>query len=130
MNSKRRPFYFLATAALIVAAPRAKAELIQVTWDSNGRYEHQLTVAPAKFAEVCDRLKPGAQVQWTFEGSAPMNFNIHYHEDKAVRFPAKEDGSTSSKGTLNVTSEQVYCWTWSNKGQADVRLKLELLKQP
>lgn len=56
MNSKRRPFYFLATAALIVAAPRAKAELIQVTWDSNGRYEHQLTVAPAKFAEVCDRL--------------------------------------------------------------------------
>lgn len=67
MNSKRRPFYFLATAALIVAAPRAKAELIQVTWDSNGRYEHQLTVAPAKFAEVCDRLKPGAQVQWTFE---------------------------------------------------------------
>lgn len=47
-----------------------------------------------------------------------------------MRFPAKEDGSTSSKGTLNVTSEQVYCWTWSNKGQADVRLKLELLKQP
>lgn len=126
-----RVFVAGSYAALFsTAAPWAHAQLVEVNWDAGGHFERQASVAPGKFLEVCDKLKPGTQVQWKFKGSAPTNFNIHYHEGKDVHFPAKEDGSSSSNGTLNVSSEQAYCWMWSNKGQAEVQLSLELHKQP
>ena len=115
-------------AALVFAAPFANAQLVEVRWDSKGHFEHQAPLGPGKFLEVCDKLKAGTKVQWTFNGSAPTNFNIHYHEGKDVHYPAKEDGSTGSQGLLDATSEQDYCWMWSNKSAGEVKLSLELRK--
>jgi hypothetical protein len=55
-----------------------------------------------------------------------MNFNVHYHEGKEVRFPAKEDNSRKSQGTLDVTSGQDYCWMWSNKAKEPAELSVNL----
>ena len=31
---------------------------------------------------------------WSFEAPAPLDFNIHYHEGKKVRFPAEKSQVT------------------------------------
>lgn len=125
----RRHFWIGAPIALAVALPvAARAEVIDITWDAAGRFERQLTVAPGKFAEVCGKLNPPVDVQWQFTANVPLNFNIHYHEGKAVKFPAKQDGVAEGSGKLGVGIQQDYCWMWTNKGSAPVSLTVDLAR--
>ena len=40
------------------------------------------------------------RLTWSFDAAAPMDFNIHYHEGKEVRFPAKKSKVVKDAGTL------------------------------
>ncbi len=116
-----------ALIALAVAMPvAARAEVVDIIWDAAGRFERQLTVAPGAFAEVCGKLNPPAGVQWQFSASAPLNFNIHYHEGKAVKFPAKQDGVAEGSGKLGVEARQDYCCMWSNNSAKESTLRFAL----
>ena len=117
-------------AALAAPVPSGAADLVRIEWDSAGVFERRLTLAPGRFAEVCGRLDPGARVDWRFDASQPSDFNIHYHEGRAVRYPAKEEGRTQSAGILEVTRAEDYCWMWSNRsvGPLEVRVRLQRLK--
>lgn len=117
----------LSFATLVFVAPLAQAGL-DIAWDAQQRFQQQLQVEPGGFIELCGKLSRGAKVQWRFDAGAPMNFNIHYHEGKEVRFPAREVGSLRSEGTLDVKSNQDYCWMWSNEGKAPVALSVHLSK--
>lgn len=122
---------FLATLlATSVLAPFAHAQLIEIEWDARQQFARSVDVAPGKFAEVCGRLAPPASVAWQFETAVPLNFNVHYHEGKEVRFPAKAEAQTRLEGVLEVTTGQDYCWMWSNKGTAPARLSFGLKKAP
>ena len=85
-------------------------------------------MAPGKFAEWCGKLQRDDKVQWQFEASAPLNFNVHYHEGKEVRFPAKQDSVAKADGRLDVALDQDYCWMWTNKSATPVSLKARLQK--
>lgn len=123
----RKRFWIGAGIALAVALPvAARAEVVDIAWDAAGRFEKQLTVAPGKFAEVCGKLNPPADVQWQFSVNVPLNFNIHYHEGKAVKFPAKQDGVAEGSGKLGVEIQQDYCWMWTNKSASAARLQIKL----
>ena len=76
---------------MAVIAIDARAELVDIRWDSAGLFETTMQVAPGKFAEVCGQLAKDQSVVWSFKADQPMNFNIHYHEGKQVVFPAKQD---------------------------------------
>ena len=117
---------WLLLAALAAAAPLAGAQVIEIAWDGQGRFEREVRAEPGKFVELCGKLSPGSQVRWRFEADAATHFNLHYHEGKEVRFPVKEDGVRSSKGTLDVRSTQDYCWMWSNKGPAPATIAVKL----
>jgi hypothetical protein len=104
----------------------ASAEIIDIAWGPEGRFERVTTVAPGKFAEVCGRLRKGQSIEWSFESDAALDFNIHYHQGKKVVFPAKRDGTAKSGGTLVVALDQDYCWMWTNKSGAEVKLTLAL----
>lgn len=123
----RLHFWIGAVIALAVALPvAARAEVVDITWDAVGRFERQLTVAPGKLAEVCGKLNPPADVQWQFSANVPLNFNIHYHEGKAVKFPAKQDGVAEGSGKLGVEIQQDYCWMWTNKSASAATLHIKL----
>ena len=68
--------------ALLVAAGNARAELIDIAWDSAGHFEKTVSVSPGKFAEVCGKLSKGEAIAWSFRSDHPMNFNVHFHEGK------------------------------------------------
>ena len=112
-----------------VAFDAAAAELLPLEWSAEGRFATELKVAAGKFVEACGKLPAKARVRWRFEAGAPMDFNIHFHEGKAVRFPARQEGVAEANGTLDAPSAQDYCWMWTNKSPAETTLKLELSRR-
>lgn len=117
--------YFLA-AMLLTSASAASAEIVDIQWSGDGRFEHSTSVAPGKFVEVCGKLAAGLQVRWQFDAAAPLDFNVHYHLGKEVVFPAKLSAVASARDVLDVRIAQDYCWMWSNKSTASTRLTLNL----
>ena len=113
----------LALAALTV---NAIADIVDIAWDTSGRFERTLNVAPGKFAELCGKLPAGLKVRWDFEASAPLDFNVHYHVGKEVVFPTKFAAVATAKDTLDTRIEQDYCWTWSNKSAAPAKFTVVL----
>ena len=123
-----KPMIALAVALAALSEPAA-AELVPVEWDSAGQFSKDLPVAPGKFVEVCEKLPKAAKVDWSFSAAAPLDFNIHFHEGKKVRFPARKDQVAKDAGTLVTKVSQDYCWMWTNKAAVDVALSIKLAKR-
>ncbi len=116
--------------ALIAAATSAaaRADLVDIAWSAQGRFEHRMTVAPGKFAEVCGKLAKADSVAWRFEASGPLDFNVHYHEGKEVHYPERRKALAGASGQLRVALDQDYCWMWTNKSGQSVDLRLQLAR--
>lgn len=119
----------VVSLALVLVCDLVHAQLVPVNWDASGQFAHKTSIAPGKFIEVCEKLPHSSKVAWSFRSAAPLNFNIHYHEGKEVKFPAKRDGSSSAEGVFDVTVEQDYCWMWTNKGTSPATLDLTLKRE-
>jgi hypothetical protein len=116
----------LALAMSFGATQAADTGLVDIDWTADGEFAKDLMVAPTKFVEVCGKLAADTKVMWSFDASAPLNFNVHYHEGKKVIFPAKQDGVAKADGVVEAKAPQDYCWMWTNKAAAPATLKLEL----
>lgn len=124
----QRTFRVLVLAVTGLVPPAAHAEIIDIAWSDQGRFVQELTVAPGKFAEACGKLQRGEAVAWRFEAGGPLDFNIHFHEGKAVRYPARRNAVAAAQGQLKVALDQDYCWMWSNKSAQPVDLRLTLTR--
>ncbi len=113
-------------AATLAGTAFAAAHIVNIAWAPEGRFAHKAQVAAGKFVEVCGTLASGDAVRWSYEASAPMDFNIHYHVGKEAVFPAKQAQVSAGRDTLKVTVAQDYCWMWTNKGTAPVSVVVEL----
>ena len=120
----RAPILLLSLAF----ATSSAAELIDIEWGAAGTFSRTVVVPPAKFAEVCGALAPGESVRWSFASDRPLDFNVHYHVAKEVRYPAKRDAVAAFHGRLDVSERQTYCWMWSNRAASEARLQLTLAR--
>ena len=118
----------VALILAILCSTAARADIIDIAWNEQGRFERRVSVAPGKFAEVCGKLARADSVAWRFEASGPLNFNIHYHEGKDVRYPERRDALAGASGRLQVVLDQDYCWMWTNKSGQAVDLNLLLTR--
>ena len=118
----------VALSLAILCSTAARADIIDIAWNEQGRFERRVSVAPGKFAEVCGKLARADSVVWRFEASGPLNFNIHYHEGKDVRYPERRDALAGASGRLQVVLDQDYCWMWTNKSGQAVDLNLLLTR--
>lgn len=118
----------LGSLCVVVLSTGAQAEIVDIAWSGDGRFERRLTVAPGKFAEVCGKLAKAQSVAWRFDAGGPLNFNIHYHEGKDVRYPERRDALASASGQLRVALDQDYCWMWTNKSAQPIDLQLLLTR--
>ena len=112
----------------LVLNPVSFAEIIEVKWNADGKFEHTQSVASGKFVEICETLAKGSAAAWQFKASAPLNFNVHFHQGKEVAFPEKQDGVSELRGTLIAKSNNDYCWMWTNKGDTPTTLSVLLTK--
>lgn len=106
----------------------SNAEIVDVKWDTAGKFERVQSVAAGKFVEICENLAKDSVVTWEFKASAPLNFNVHFHQGKEVSFPEKQDGVSERQGTLIAPSKEDYCWMWTNKGDAASNIRVLLAK--
>ena len=118
----------VALILAILCSTAVRAAIIDIAWNEQGRFERRVSVAPGKFAEVCGKLARADSVAWRFEASGPLNFNIHYHEGKDVRYPERRDALAGASGRLQVALDQDYCWMWTNKSGQAVDLNLLLTR--
>ena len=62
--------------------------------------------------EECAKLQPGDRLEYSFNADAPVSFNIHYHEGKAVIMPVTRDKVKSDGGEFKALIAQDYCLMW------------------
>lgn len=119
---------FLLIAAFFLLCEPARAEMVPITWDSQGEFAKSVGVKPGQFVELCEKLPAGAKVSWRFKADAALDFNVHFHEGKAVRYPVRQEQVTEAQGVLEAPGAQDYCWMWVNKvkGGSPVTLAIEL----
>jgi len=112
--------------ALLTSHPHAAgATMVDLKW-TDGSFTHKSGVAPGKFLEVCGKLKKDQKIAWRFTGSAPTDFNIHYHVGKDVVYSEQRKAAGSAEGVLVVPLDQDYCWMWSNKSAQALDITLQL----
>jgi len=71
-----------------------------------------LPVPSYQIHEECLRLEPGDRVEYGFESTEPVDFNVHYHEGNAVVMPVVRDKSREDAGFYAVQIAQDYCLMW------------------
>lgn len=69
-------------------------------------------IAPYAMHEECMRLERGDRLDWRYGSSAPLAFNIHYHEGDAVLAPVVRDDSTGDSGTFEARTAHDHCLLW------------------
>jgi hypothetical protein len=131
LNRALLAFALPMTVGLWAAAPvlAAKGELIDIAWSPDGSFGRDVRVAPSKFVEVCGRLPAGTAVAWRFESGARLDFNVHFHEGKDVRYPTRQAKVARATGTLDAPVDQDYCWMWTNPTAAEATLNFMLQKR-
>ena len=87
---------------------------------SKGQIE--TTIEPGKVHEKCLKLIPGQVLDYSFETSTPMDFNIHYHKFKEVIYPVHQKSIFRKKSLFNPEREEVYCMMWSNPSAQSIFL--------
>ena len=72
---------------------------------------------PYQMHEECASLVPGDRLRYRFESTAPLAFNIHYHEGKAVVMPVTRERVSADEGTFAPLVAHDYCLTWEAGAQ-------------
>ena len=80
------------------------------------------TIKPSGVHEDCMELLSGQILEYSFEASKPLNFNVHYHEDHDVVYGITKDGVSGDKGTFRCEKKQYHCLMWTNPGSEPVGL--------
>jgi hypothetical protein len=105
----RVPTGAIAGGALLALASCAAAPVIDPGKPLEVR-AHPLP--PYQVHEECASLRPGDRLHYRFESKAPLAFNIHYHEGKAVVMPVTRERVTADEGTFVPLVAQDYCLMW------------------
>ena len=65
------------------------------------------TLKPNKIVEKCMSLVPPQKIEYRFESSAKLNFNLHYHKGEQVYYPVKLDRTNGESGLYEVKAKEV-----------------------
>jgi hypothetical protein len=112
---KRLLWFFVAAAPLAFAAEPARPN-----WQSL-----DTTLEPGKVLEHCDALEKGEKRRYHWKSSAPVDFNVHYHQEQEVFYPVKRDAMRGDGGTFVAKSGQEYCWMWTARN-APARIEAQV----
>ena len=81
------------------------------------------------FREHCDRLAAGEKRLFHWKSTAPVDFNVHYHQGNDPIYALKRDAMRGDGGTLTAKVEQDYCWMWTARN-APARVQGQVETRP
>jgi hypothetical protein len=71
-----------------------------------------LELSPYGIHEECRTLAPGDRLDYRFNSTAPVAFNIHYHDGNAIVIPITHEGVTADSGIFHPALRQDFCLMW------------------
>jgi hypothetical protein len=87
-------------------------------------HKRDVAVGPHGFAELNLLMESGAAITYSWNSTAPLEFNIHTHTASGVQDFAQE--TTAGKaGTFRAPAKGGYSLLWENKGFATIQLHYE-----
>ena len=81
-----------------------------------------VVLKPGKTHEKCMVLDSGQKLEYRFEATAKINFNLHYDKGDSLYYPVKLDRTTGESGIYETKSREKYCLLWENRTDADVEV--------
>ncbi|HDZ61923.1 MAG TPA: hypothetical protein ENH40_02105 [Nitrospirae bacterium] len=91
-------------------------------------------IAPNKGYEECFELRPGQVLEYSFNTSKPVDYNIHYHAEDDVHYPVSEKNVSTASGELKVedleyyTEEQeFFCLMWESNNNEYLSLECDYM---
>jgi hypothetical protein len=88
-------------------------------------YDKVVIIKPSGIHEDCFEILPDQKLECVFEGTKPLDFNIHYHEDKEIYYPVKKDNVSIDEDVFYPEIKQYYCLMWTNKKNRTITLTYE-----
>ncbi|MEO8306186.1 MAG: hypothetical protein ABI724_18905 [Betaproteobacteria bacterium] len=85
-------------------------------------------ILPNEWHEECLHLAVGDRVEFAFESTQPVDFNIHYHEGKTVVMPISRNKTQAESGVFASPIVQDYCLMWEagvTGAAIDYRIRLK-----
>jgi hypothetical protein len=86
------------------------------------------SIKPSGQHEECYDLKPGIVMEYEFETSDFVNFNIHYHAGNKLKLPVHKKGVLMDEGTVDPSKHTYYssdtpsyCLMWINSNEEVVK---------
>jgi hypothetical protein len=76
------------------------------------RVVDRMVVAPYASHELCAHLSAGDRLDYRYQSSAAVDYEIHFREDNAVLAPVVREQSTSDSGTFVAPAPREYCLAW------------------
>ena len=110
-----------ACALALVAAGCTTAP----AWERLPASPLRLTAAPGKTVEQCFALAAGERVEYQFEATGALDFNLHTHRGGEVVMPVKIPQIREQAGTFASPRREEYCMMWSNQSAVPVRISGE-----
>jgi hypothetical protein len=74
-----------------------------------------LDLKPGKVHEECLTIAKGANIDFEWSATQPVDFNIHFHRGDEVSYPVKADNARQKKGRFSPGAKEDYCWMWTAK---------------
>jgi len=115
----------LSIAAMVVAG--CAGSRTRGSGSENGEYI-SFTIKPSGQYEKCFDLKPGIVMEYEFETSDFVNFNVHYHSGDKLKLPVHKKGVLMDEGTVDPSKHTYYssdtpsyCLMWINSNEESVK---------
>ncbi len=106
-------------------------DTIEETRDAMAGDTMEGTVQMTKYFEDCMELLPGQKMEYSFETAKPVNFNIHYHEEKDIIYPISKEYISELEGIFHCEKKQYYCLMWTSPYSEPITLtyKCKIVKR-
>lgn len=84
------------------------------------------TLEPDGIYEDCLDLTPEQVMTFSYSASAPVDFNVHYHEGEQVFYPVtKQQSPLWRDGSFLPKVPHLYCLMWANALDKTIELRFE-----
>ena len=94
-------------------------------------------IKPSRSFEDCIEVLPGQIMNYSFDASNFVNFNVHYHTENGLYYPVDKKGVMTWKGSLDLqeldyyTPEQeFFCVMWDNLNPEPVQVSFSCEVKP
>jgi hypothetical protein len=113
----RHPLIMMLAAWVLVTGP-AFAEEAKAPAEST----KAISLPANEFHEECMELAAGQHLGYSFRSAAPLEFNIHYHQDNKILYPVLKKDVTTLAGAFTAPRDDGYCLMWRNPAKRAVDL--------